>query len=293
MTENRSVTSRCGASMASRGPSEGQLQRAIVKESRRRWSGISIMASASGAFLAGGKKSGRLLRLSGVEAGDPDLHVREWGRNGEPGAYVELKVPGGVVSAAQHQQHASLRSRGYAVFVLYSQAEFMSSITEYLPRDFDAADAAGNTERAGAVALGLRADRRSGGLEVTDGAQQHSARVAPLAPADSGTSTDDTVAPKSGSADAPIDLEPELSDAGAELGGGAEAGGGGVASMTTADVSATALSGTWAAVVLAGGQATEGEVSPEAGGQYDPWAWDGVGTDWDPYHCCGDGYTSA
>ena len=68
--------------MASRGPSEGQLQRAIVKESRQRWSGISIMASASGAFLAGGKKSGRLLRLSGVEAGEPDLHVRDACRRG-------------------------------------------------------------------------------------------------------------------------------------------------------------------------------------------------------------------
>ena len=115
--------------------SEAQLQRDVVKACKEHWPAIAIMASASGAHLAGGRRSGRMMKLSGVEAGDPDLNIREWGRNGEPGAYIELKVPGGVVSDAQRRQHAVLRERGHAVFVLYSLAEFMSTIAEYLPPD--------------------------------------------------------------------------------------------------------------------------------------------------------------
>jgi len=189
--------------------SEAQLQRDIVKACKERWPGIAIMASASGAHLAGGQRSGRMLKLSGVEPGDPDLHIREWGRNGEPSAYVELKVPGGVVSDAQRRQHAALRDRGHAVFVLYSLAEFMSTIAEYLPPDFDASDASGNAARgtaAAAAALGLCADRQPD----ADGAGRQSER---MAPADNGSSTDGPGAPAPGSsANDPIEvgLEPEV-----------------------------------------------------------------------------------
>ena len=195
--------------------SEAQLQRDVVKACKEHWPAIAIMASASGAHLAGGRRSGRMMKLSGVEAGDPDLNIREWGRNGEPGAYIELKVPGGVVSDAQRRQHAVLRERGHAVFVLYSLAEFMSTIAEYLPPDFDASDASGNAARgtaAAAAALGLRADRQPD----ADGAGRQSER---MAPADQGSSTDGPGAPEPGSSeDAPIevDLEPELRSAGAE-----------------------------------------------------------------------------
>ena len=203
--------------MPSRAASEAQLQRRIVKACKGRWPGISMQASASGVHLAGGGRAGSLMRLSGVEAGDPDLHVREWGRNGEPSAYVELKVPGGVVRDTQLRQHAALRKRGCAVYILHSEAEFLSAIAEYLPPDFQAADVDGNTERGYAAALRSRADRRLEELADADGGGQHSERGALVSPADAGSSTDVTAAPDPGSsADAPIDLELELSGAGAE-----------------------------------------------------------------------------
>ena len=247
--------------------SEAQLQRDVVKACKARWPGIAIMASASGAHLAGGRRSGRMMKLSGVEVGDPDLNIREWGRNGEPSAYVELKVPGGVVSDAQRRQHGALRDRGHAVFVLYSVAEFMSTIAEYLPPDFDASDPTGNAARgaaAAAAALGLRADQQ---LDA-DGGGQHSER---MAPADNGSSTDGPGAPEPGSSeDAPIeiDLEPELSGAGAESEGGGREG-----SMPPNSTSTPAM-GTWAYVLLGAGEAAgEAEVPPET--EVDQqWAWE-------------------
>ena len=256
-----SVTLRKPLEMPSGKGSEAQLQRDVVKACKEHWPAIAIMASASGAHLAGGRRSGRMMKLSGVEAGDPDLNIREWGRNGEPGAYIELKVPGGVVSDAQRRQHAVLRERGHAVFVLYSLAEFMSTIAEYLPPDFDASDASGNAARgaaAAAAALGLR--QQPDAQPDADGGGQHSEQ---MAPADNGSSTDGPGAPAPGSsANDPIEvgLEPEVSGAGAE-----SEGGGGEGSRR----------GTWASVLLGAGEAAgeEAEVPPETevDGQ---WAWD-------------------
>ena len=248
--------------------SEAQLQRDVVKACKARWPGIAIQASASGAHLAGGGRAGRLLKLSGVEVGDPDLNIREWGRKGEPSAYVELKVPGGVVSDAQRRQHAALRDRGHAVFVLYSLAEFMSTIAEYLPPDFDASDASGNAARgtaAAAAALGLCADRQPD----ADGAGRQSKR---MAPADNGSSTDGPGAPAPGSsANDPIEvgLEPEVSGAGAE-----SEGGGGEGSMPHNNSDSAPARGTWASVLLGAGEAAgEAVVSPETEVD-DQWAWE-------------------
>ena len=243
--------------MPPRAAPEAQLQRGIVNH-------YFIMASASGAHFAGGARAGALMRQSGVEAGDPDLHIREWGRNGEPSAYVELKVPGGVVRDNQLRQHTALRRRGCAVFVLHSEAEFLSTIAEYLPPDFEAADAEGNTERGSAAARRSRADRREELLADAGGwGQQQSERGVPVAPADAGSSTDVTAMPGPGSsADAPIDLEPELS--------GAETGG--VTTSMPTHINLPAREPTWAAMLLeAGKEATETEPQPQ---ELDDWGQD-------------------
>ena len=267
--------------MPPRAAPEAQLQRGIVKACKQRWPGISIMASASGAHLAGGARAGALMRQSGVEAGDPDLHIREWGRNGEPSAYVELKVPGGVVRDNQLRQHTALRRRGCAVFVLHSEAEFLSTIAEYLPPDFEAADVEGNTERGSAAATRSRADRREELLADADGGGQHSERGVPEAPADAGSSTDVTVVPDPGSsADAPIDLdlEPELRDAGAESEVGAVS-----SSMPSNGIELPVRVPAWEAMLLEAGQeATETEVPPP---EVDDWDWDYIDyNDWSYDH---------
>jgi hypothetical protein len=79
-----------------RSAEEARLQRRMIKALDDAYGAdLERQASASGAFLAGGARAGRLQVLSGVAAGDPDLALREWGRDNEHTLYIEIKTPRG------------------------------------------------------------------------------------------------------------------------------------------------------------------------------------------------------
>ena len=64
---------------------EAPIQRKFISALDAAYPGIERQASAAGARLAGGARSWQQLLASGVAVGDLDVHVREWGRQGEPG----------------------------------------------------------------------------------------------------------------------------------------------------------------------------------------------------------------
>ena len=87
-----------------------QLQRRIVKAEREEFEKIDIAPSGAGIHLAGGAREGHLAKLDGVEPGDPDLSIREIGRNGEPGYFQEVKTPGQRLSPPQKLRKAALEA---------------------------------------------------------------------------------------------------------------------------------------------------------------------------------------
>ncbi len=67
----------------------------------------------------GGELRGKILKGLGYRAGTPDIMIAHDGRV----AFLELKSPKGVLSAAQKETHAALRAAGCPVAVVRSLDE--------------------------------------------------------------------------------------------------------------------------------------------------------------------------
>ena len=132
-----------------RSAEEARLQRRMVKALDDAYGAdLERQASASGAFLAGGARAGRLQVLSGVAAGDPDLALREWGRDNEHTLYIEIKTPRGVLTAAQARRMERLRAGGARCIVVRDEADLLQQVAAYLPDGFDASTPTANTRAA-------------------------------------------------------------------------------------------------------------------------------------------------
>ena len=109
-----------------------QLQRRMIKLARAEFPGIELHGSSDGCYLVGGKRAGRLMVLNGGGHGYPDISVDEPGRDGEAGAFVEVKPEGKFLSAPQKRRCGSLRSRGFVVVVCRKEREFVDFLREFL-----------------------------------------------------------------------------------------------------------------------------------------------------------------
>lgn len=76
-------------------------------------------------------EAGRL-RAEGVNAGTPDLCLPFVAGDGTPALYIEMKAPGGRVSAAQSRRIGVLRTLGYRVVVCVGYREGRDAILDYL-----------------------------------------------------------------------------------------------------------------------------------------------------------------
>jgi len=81
----------------------------------------------------GYRKAAEAIRLKseGVVAGMPDLMILEPSR-AFCGLFIEMKTEEGVVSPEQHNIHAQLMARGYAVHTCRSYESAKKIILEYL-----------------------------------------------------------------------------------------------------------------------------------------------------------------
>lgn len=70
-------------------------------------------------------------KAQGVKAGVPDL-VLPVARKGFHGLYIELKRPGGRVSAHQAEWLAALEKQGYCAAVCYGWEEAAKKLKDYL-----------------------------------------------------------------------------------------------------------------------------------------------------------------
>ena len=117
---------------------EGRLQRDMVVALDARWPGIERQASMNGATLKGGARAWSRHHSEGALQGDPDLNVREGGRNGERGIFVEVKLEGRALSPLQRWRFARLKARNYACVVAHSVEDLLTTVLNYLPPDFTA-----------------------------------------------------------------------------------------------------------------------------------------------------------
>jgi len=117
---------------------EGRLQRDMVVALDARWPGIERQASMNGATLKGGARAWSRHHSEGALQGDPDLNVREGGRNGERGLFVEVKLEGRALSPLQRWRFARLKARNYACVVAHSVEDLLTTVLNYLPPDFTA-----------------------------------------------------------------------------------------------------------------------------------------------------------
>ncbi len=72
-----------------------------------------------------------ILKREGLRAGVSDL-ILAVPRRGIPGMYLELKVPGGVLSADQKAFISAVSTQGYDARVCYSFDDAVTTITSYL-----------------------------------------------------------------------------------------------------------------------------------------------------------------
>jgi hypothetical protein len=117
---------------------EGRLQRDMVVALDARWPGIERQASMNGATLKGGARAWSRHHSEGALQGDPDLNVREGGRNGERGLFVEVKLEGRALSPLQRWRFERLKARNYACVVAHSVEDLLTTVLNYLPPDFTA-----------------------------------------------------------------------------------------------------------------------------------------------------------
>lgn len=79
----------------------------------------------------GGKRSimeAMQFKASGVVAGSPDLQFDYKGRT----YYIEMKIPGGVISKDQKRVHEYLLSNGIPIYVCWSFEEFKQTFNTIL-----------------------------------------------------------------------------------------------------------------------------------------------------------------
>jgi len=79
----------------------------------------------------GGIGRGRYLRAEGQRGGVPDIFLPV-ARNGWHGCFIELKRPGGKVSASQMEWQEALTNQGYLARICWSAEEAIRTIEAYL-----------------------------------------------------------------------------------------------------------------------------------------------------------------
>lgn len=104
-------------------PSERVIQRQIVKALRK--AGLFVMHVPNGGHLVGGQRQWASLQADGAWAGFPDLLCFD--RDGEVAA-LEIKKPGGEVSADQERCHKALKARRVRVAVVCSLDEALAAL---------------------------------------------------------------------------------------------------------------------------------------------------------------------
>ena len=105
------------------GPSERVIQREIVKALRRM--GLLVFHVPNGSHLVGGYRQWQALQADGAMPGMCDLLLFD--RDGEAAA-LEIKKPGGVVSAEQERCHKALKARRVKVAVVTSIDEALEAL---------------------------------------------------------------------------------------------------------------------------------------------------------------------
>lgn len=100
------------------GPSERVIQRGIVKDLRRL--GFLVFHIPNGGHLVGGYRQWQALQADGAMPGMVDLLIFD--RDGEVGG-LEIKKPGGVMSAEQESCHKALKARRVRVATVTSLDE--------------------------------------------------------------------------------------------------------------------------------------------------------------------------
>lgn len=124
------------ASEAPRVPTEHEEQREFVSWFRRTHPGVRIFAIPNGG-RRGMAEAGRL-KVEGVSAGVPDLHVPAWN------LWVEMKrTKGGRVDAPQADWHAYLRDIGHVVIVGKGADDAKEQVDRFFMATFPISDETG------------------------------------------------------------------------------------------------------------------------------------------------------
>ncbi len=108
------------------GASERVIQRGIVKALRKL--GFMVFHVPNGSHLVGGYRQWQALQADGAMPGFPGLLCFD--RDGEVAA-IEVKKPGGVVSADQERCHKALKARRVRVAVVTSLDETLAELTRW------------------------------------------------------------------------------------------------------------------------------------------------------------------
>lgn len=118
---NRGDSKRCQECRSGRGRKtyEAAQQKAFVAHVRRR--GDMPVAAGNGAHLANGPAAWNGLRAMGAAKGFPDVAIH--GPVGKPSLFVEMKSPGGKMSAEQEDWRDHLLELGHVHVVAYSAME--------------------------------------------------------------------------------------------------------------------------------------------------------------------------
>ena len=97
----------------------------------------------AGAVLKDGARSWNDLHSQGVDAGDPDIVIREWGRLSRAGSrkrglFMELKrdLRSAQLTSAQRARCGKLRVMGFEVVVVRTVHQAMRVLAQYLPEDW-------------------------------------------------------------------------------------------------------------------------------------------------------------
>lgn len=124
------------ASEAPRVPTEHEEQREFVSWFRRTHPGVRIFAIPNGGRR--GMAEAARLKVEGVSAGVPDLHVPAWN------LWVEMKrTKGGRVDAPQADWHAYLRDIGHVVIVGKGAEDAKEQVDRFFMASFPISDETG------------------------------------------------------------------------------------------------------------------------------------------------------
>lgn len=117
-------------------PTEHEEQREFVSWFRRTHPGVRIFAVPNGGRR--GMAEAARLKVEGVSAGVPDLHVPAWN------LWVEMKrTKGGRVDAPQADWHAYLRDIGHVVIVAKGADDGKEQVDRFFMASFPISDETG------------------------------------------------------------------------------------------------------------------------------------------------------